>query len=271
MLETRVRTGRLARVHPGVYRCAGAPLTFEQQAFAAVAWAGHPAVLSHRSAAHLWQMTTTKAPAVTEICSPRKRTRPPRSISAHFTTDLPTRDCGKLRNVPVTSPARTLIDLAAVLPESLVEEALHRAIVGGCLDARVLRERLARACRQGSRGPAVLRKLLESSARESHVATPLERAVAAALTSPLLPPFRREYPVFVKGDVYYLDFAFPHFRVAVEADGRRWHSDAESFERDRARHNALTAAGWKIIRVTAEQVRNDPDGVRQQVVGLVQG
>ena len=73
----------------------------------------------------------------------------------------------------------------------------------------------------------------------------------------------------VGGQVFYLDFAFPHLRVGVEADGRRWHSDAQSFEHDRQRDNALTAAGWRILRVTERQVRTDPAGIRDRVRELV--
>ena len=75
--------------------------------------------------------------------------------------------------------------------------------------------------------------------------------------------------MYVDGRVFYLDFAFPHFRVGVEADGRRWHSDAEAFERDRLRDNALTAAGWRILRVTERQVRTDPTGIRDRVRDLI--
>ena len=80
---------------------------------------------------------------------------------------------------------------------------------------------------------------------------------------------RREHPVFVDGGVYYLDFARPHFKIGVEADGRWWHSDRASFERDRARLNALTAAGWRVPRVTERQARTDPAAIRARVLDLI--
>ncbi|MFN2588276.1 MAG: type IV toxin-antitoxin system AbiEi family antitoxin domain-containing protein [Actinomycetota bacterium] len=269
MLHRRVRQGRFVRIHPGVYCVAGAPHTFEQRCFAAAAWGGADAVVSHATAAHLWRLVDTTPPACDVSCR-RKRTRPPDGVRAHFATDLRPRDRGKLRNVPVTSPARTLIDVAGALPESQVEKALHVAIHTGCVNAALLRERVARA-RRGSHGPALLRRLLRERGSFAHVQSPLERSVAAALTGGDLPPFSREYPVYAGGQVFYLDFAWPHFGVGVEADGRRWHSDPRAFESDRTRQNALAAAGWRILRVTDRQIAETPDLIRVQVGRLLAG
>jgi very-short-patch-repair endonuclease len=167
----------------------------------------------------------------------------------------------------VTSPARTLIDLASILSEADLERALHHAIVDRRISAGAVWARLRDAPGQGARGPAALRRLLGGP--RGRVTSPLERRVAEVLRGPGLPPFRREFPVYVEGGVYYLDFAWPLFRVGVEADGRRWHSDAGSFERDRSRHNALTAAGWKVLRVTERQVRAEPGAVRERVRELL--
>lgn len=113
-------------------------------------------------------------------------------------------------------------------------------------------------------------QLLRLAARQHGVAiSPLERRVAQVLADPSLPPFCREHPVYVDGGVYYLDFAWPHFRVGVEADSRRWHSDAGSFEHDRVRHNSLTAAGWRVVRVTERQVTTDPQAIRDRVRRLL--
>lgn len=268
MIETRAKRGRLRRIHPGVYCVGGTPPTFEQRAFAAAAWAGAGAAVSHAAAGHLWRIVDMP-PAVSDVWTPRRRTRPPAGVCAHFTRGLAARDQGKLRNIPVTSPARTLIDLAAVLPEHAVEAALAKAIVERRISAGALAARLAAAARQGAVGPAVLRRLLVRSHGRWHAGSPLERRVAEILCCREVPPFRREHAVYVDGGVYYLDFAWPHFRVGVEADGRRWHSDAGSFERDRLRHNALVAAGWKVVRVTERQVRADPAAVRERVRDLI--
>jgi very-short-patch-repair endonuclease len=174
-----------------------------------------------------------------------------------------------LRNIPITSPVRTLIDLAGVAPGHVVEAALANAIVERRITAKVLSKRLAQMSRKGVAGPPVLRRLLLQSFDRVHAISPLERRLADVLRCTELPPFCREHPVYVDRGVYYLDFAWPHLRVGVEADSRRWHSDGRSFERDRERDNALTAAGWRMLRVTDYQVRSDPGAVRDWVRSLL--
>lgn len=162
---------------------------------------------------------------------------------------------------------RTLFDLAALVPEAEIDEILQRAVAAGSALPARLREAVAVARGQGCRGPAVVARLLGSAPRPS-VITSLERAVATLLRETGA-SFVREHPVHTGGRVYYVDFAVPHLKVAVEADGRRWHSDAVSFERDRERHNDLTAAGWRILRVTERQVRTEPGAVRGRVMALL--
>jgi very-short-patch-repair endonuclease len=250
-----------------VYAFAGTPETFEQRALAACLAIGRGAVLSHRSAGRMWDLC--RARRGLDVTVQGSVGSEPPGVRVHRTTTLERGDAGKLRGVPVTSPARTLIDLAAVLTEAELERALQAAVVNGRVDAAMLREKVLRTSGRGRRGPAALRSLLPECERRSHVWTPLERLVADVLRSEGLPPFHREHAVYAGGTVFYLDFAYPDHLVGIEADGRRWHSDAAAFEHDRAKHNALTAAGWKILRVTDRQIRTDADGVRAQLHNLV--
>jgi very-short-patch-repair endonuclease len=193
----------------------------------------------------------------------------PPGVCAHRTTVRRAGDVGKLRAVPVTNPVVTLVDLAAVLPEEEVDSALHAAVTTGSVDARRIHEHLRRRGGHGRRGVGVMRKILSVNGRASHVSSPLEHALAAVLCTGDLPTFVREHPVRAGGAVYYLDFAYPQHRVGVEAEGWRWHSDTGAFERDRVRHNALAAAGWRILRVTDKHIRSCPELVRSQVIELV--
>ena len=109
----------------------------------------------------------------------------------------------------------------------------------------------------GRRGCRRLADALDATA-----STALERRVEEILNGSGLPPHRREYSV----GRYRLDFAWPRRRVAVEADGRRWHSSRADFARDRAKHNALLASGWRVLRVTPDDEpgasRSSPDSSR---------
>lgn len=234
-------------------------------ALAACLATGPRAVISHVSAGAMWGWRTERAPLHVTVTG--QITTRPSGVIVHRTKSLPRADAGKLRRVPVTSPTRTLLDLAASLPEDEFHEILQRAVAEGCVHPARLRQWTGG--RRRSPGATAIRAFLPSSSqRTSHLPTPLERAVADVLRD-VGSAFEREHPVVVGGQVFYLDFAFPHLRVGVEADGRRWHSDAQSFEHDRQRDNALTAAGWRILRVTERQVRTDPAGIRDRVRELV--
>lgn len=266
-IHRRVRSGTWVRHFRSVYAVAGAPETFEQRGLGACLSIGRGTALSHGSAGRMWGFCDGERGL--EVTVRGSVTGNPPGVRVHRTQILARGDVGKLRGVPVTSPARTLIALAAVLPEAEVERALHAAVTGGCVGAAELRTKVLAESGRGRRGPAVLRRLVLDCGRRSHVVTPLEKVVHDVLTRGGLPPLWREYPVLEGGRVFYVDFAFPSVRVGVEADGRRWHSDADSFERDRQKHNALAAAGWTILRVTDREIRTNPEAVRAQVVDLV--
>ena len=69
---------------------------------------------------------------------------------------------------------------------------------------------------------------------------------------------------------YRVDFAYPAARVAIEADGFRWHSSRQQWDRDRARRNALTAMGWTVLNVTWAELRDNPDAVINTISALLQ-
>lgn len=261
-IHRRIRSGVWTRHYRCVYGVAGAPPTSDQRALAACLAVGRGAALSHQSAGAMWGWCAE--PLRHHVTVPGQVTARPNGIVVHRSTTLLPRDVGKLRRVPVTSPARTLLDLASMLTQAEFDQTLERAATAGCVVPARLRIRAAASRRRGAVGPAALGRALPPAERRDSVTSWLERAVAGILRD-VGPTFVREHPVHVEGRVYYVDFAFPHLKVAVEADGRRWHSDASAFERDRLRHNALTAGGWKVLRVTERQVRADPARVRDRV------
>jgi predicted transcriptional regulator of viral defense system len=149
-LSRRVRSGALDRVFPRTYRIAGAPPSPEQRALAAILWAGPKAVASHATAAHLWRLLA-KPPAAVHVTTPAQLTRPPSGIVVH-TAQL-RRDRGRLRGVPITSVARTLLDLAATSGD--IAPLVERSVLDDLVTVRQLIDILDRNC--GRRGVAVLR------------------------------------------------------------------------------------------------------------------
>src|SRR5436305_2104854 len=110
MIDHRIRSGRWARVCPGLYRLAGVPVSWRQRALAACLVAGPGAVVSHRSAAVLWGVSGFR-PGRVEITVPPGGSNRSTLARVHRSPVQGVRRDG----VPVTSPARTIVDLAAVV------------------------------------------------------------------------------------------------------------------------------------------------------------
>ena len=158
----------------------------------------------------------------------------------------------------MTSPARTLLDVAAHRADERLLPLVERAILEGLVDSEQVRDVVGR--NPGRRGSRRLAEALDNAGSSA-----LERRVDAILRGSGLPPYERELPV----GRFRLDFAWPQDLVAIESDGRRWHSGGADFERDRAKTNYLTARGWRVLRVTWSDL-DDPAmwlGVAARLLG----
>jgi predicted transcriptional regulator of viral defense system len=123
MIDHRIRSGRWARVCPGLYRLAGVPVSWRQRALAACLVAGPGAVVSHRSAAVLWGLSGFR-PGPIEITVPNGHSVRSPLARVHRTAEVSrvVRD-----GVPLTRPARTIADLAVVVGGQVLEEAVAAA------------------------------------------------------------------------------------------------------------------------------------------------
>lgn len=257
-ISRNVCKGTWERLFPRVYRIAGSVRSFEQRVMAATLWAGDRSAASHATAAALWGLTPQSAPL--HVTRPTQLGHPPRGVRAH-TSALRQGEVGKLRGIPVTSPARTLLDLATTGAELLpvVEVAVTSALVTPGQIYEVLSRH------HGRRGSRVLRRALDSGSLDGRWASALEREVDRLLAGSALPPYEREYPI----GSFRLDFAWPRHLVGIEADGRLWHSTRADFARDRRKHNDLLDRGWRIFRVTWRDVRDHPDEVVSRLERLL--
>ena len=166
--------------------------------------------------------------------------------------------------IPVTGLSRTLLDLASVLDRRRVELALNEAEVRGLTDVVPLARLLERYPRR--RGAAVLRALLNDEAVLSGVTrNDFEERFAALLEAHGLPKPRFNADLFVRGRHFNADCLWEGDRLIVELDGGAVHRTPRAFEEDRRRDRILTAAGWRTIRVTWRQLRDDPAAVAEDV------
>jgi predicted transcriptional regulator of viral defense system len=253
MLETRIARGSLLRLHPGVYAVGHRHLRREGRWLAAVLAIGPGAVLSHRDAAGLHGIRPANHERV-DVTTPRRGRGNQERIEVHHAT-LDPLDVTVVRGVPVTTIARTLVDLAAIVPKDHFARALSRAELNRVLDARALEAAMRRARNRPS-GHANLRAALAHQADHGPTLTrsELEDRFVALLAACHLPPAKTNYHV----EGFEVDAVWPEQRLAVELDGYVSHSDKPTFQRDREKGNALTRAGWSLLRYTYDDVVRNP-------------
>jgi very-short-patch-repair endonuclease len=162
--------------------------------------------------------------------------------------------------IPVTGLSRTLLDLASILSRERLEQAMNEAEVLGLTDRVSVHALLERYPRRP--GTVTLRAILNDSQRARGVTRrELERRFAAALASTNLPRPHRNAQVAVAGRFFEVDCLWRQQRVIVELDGRFVHGTWRASERDRERDRLLIVDGWRPVRVTWRQLRDDAPAV----------
>ena len=258
-VQWRLGAGRLHSLHRGVYAVGHRVLSVRGRWMAAVLAGGPGAALSHRSAAALWGIRPTAAGQADVTVSPGRRGRP--EVRFHR-SELEADEMTVWDGIPVTTVARTLVDLAAVLDRRQLEKALNEAEVlrlhtGLLLNAAVQRH----ATRPGVR---TLRTVV-GEGLETVTRSELEERSLAFVEQSGLP--RPQTNQTVEG--YEVDCLWRAQRVIVELDGRAFHETAAAFERDRERDRVLQAAGWRVVRVTWRQLARDGEVVARDLRELL--
>jgi hypothetical protein len=255
-IDHRIACRRLHPIHAGVF-AVGHPLRSATGSWmAAVLACGEGAVLSHRSAAALWGVRQFGGRA--QVTAARTLRRP--GIATHRVA-LPPDEVTTELAIPVTTPARTLFDLAAILTRQRLEAAITEAEVRRLASPTSLADLVARY--PGRRGIATLRRILGDTGRIGRTLTrsELEIAFLALVDAHGLP----RPSLNRTGDHGELDASWPAARLAVELDGFATHGTRRAFEADRARDRALLLAGWRVVRLTARQLTAEADTIARQL------
>jgi hypothetical protein len=249
-------------VRRGVYALGHAELRRQGHVLAAVLAVGDDAVLSHRSAARQWGLRPwSGAFFELSIRSDRGR-KPQRDLRVHRSVDLQACEITADDGLPLTTPARTLLDLAAVVPPHHLRRAVERAEQLEIYDhTAVLRVLAVHPRRPGS--PA-LKALLADL--HDHGTTSMSRSDLEALFLQLCLDHDLPRPEVNRYDNRCeLDFRWPNRRVAVETNGFWVHRTRDAFERDHERRLQLEAAGWHVISLTWRQVVDRPNAIAAHV------
>jgi very-short-patch-repair endonuclease len=171
--------------------------------------------------------------------------------------------------IPVTSPHRTILDLAGVLRRRELERALNEAEVRRVTDRLSLPELMERYPRR--RGAATLKELLAAKNPGGATLNDFEEDFVAFLDTHGLPRPRFNATLPIRGRLLKVDCMWRAKRLIVELDGRAVHGTAQAFESDRQRDRILLTEGWRSTRVTWHQLRNEPNAIAADLRGLLCG
>lgn len=246
-IDRRIQNGTLIRVHPGVYRVGHAAPSVEARYMAAVRACGDAAVLSGQAAGHLWGLLRGPPPPPEATAPTQRRVA---GVACRRCRNLDRRDKTLWRGIPVTSLPRTLVDLAAALPQPDLARACHEAGVRHRTTPKQVAAALDR--RPNSIGAGKLRRVLHGEVRVT--LSKLESRFLALLRANGLPlpatntRFGRRR----------LDCYWPDRRLVVELDSYRFHSSRHAWEEDHRRERLVRARGDEFRRFTWGDVSETP-------------
>lgn len=251
LIESR-RGGLLTPLARGVY--AVGELTPAVRLRAALAVVPESAA-SHHSAAWAHRLPVQR-PVTVEVITGRRTVVTIEGVRARSTAWLPPDDLVELDGITVTSAARTLCDLAGVVPRSRTSHLIEVAISDRLVSAEELQACARAWCRRGRRGSGVIRALdHELLDTEPMAESVLERKAIGLLREAGLTGWRQQYrPPWYDGVRGVVDLACPELGVVIELDGRRWHATAQAQAEDRRRDRAAVAHGWITLRFGWQEI-----------------
>jgi very-short-patch-repair endonuclease len=251
-IEHRIAAGRLHRVHRRVYLVGHpVPPRFALE-MAAVLACGDGAVLSHQAAASMWSLPSLNADRV-DVTVAGRDPGEHRGIRLHRVRRLHPLDVRRRGRIPLTAPARTLLDLADVIASRDLERAVNEAQVRRLVRPRQLLDAVERS--PGRRSAGALRELLERDPALTR--SEAEDRLLGLLRAAELAPAA----VNARVGRYEVDFLWRRERLVVEVDGYAYHATRAAFERDHLRDAELQAAGYRVVRVTWRQLVDGPEAL----------
>ena len=246
-LDTQIRTGQLLKVWPGVYsvdepdtliRLRGLDLR-----------AGRPIAMCMGTAAAAYGFDSEDVVDLHVLNPAGHQLRNSDGLFVHRRDGAPLIEInGRL----ATSPEWTAVEVARGLRRSRALATLDAALRSGTCDARGLRA--AADAQAGRRGIVVARELIPLARAEAE--SPMESEARLVMFDGGLPTPALQYEIVDRsGRRWRLDFAWPDRRVAVEYDGFDWHSDPDTFRKDRQKRAALQENGWSLVSIVSDDVR----------------
>jgi hypothetical protein len=263
----RTNAHRLFRVRRGVY--ALGPVVHPRAALwaAVLATSAPDASISHWTAARVHGIAG-RSGAPIHVTVPGSGGRSLADVHVHRARTLAAEDTMLVDGLRVTTPARTVLDIAARAADHEVLRLIREGEYLGLLPAGAMLDAVASHPRHP--GAPRVRRVDPATATAALQQTPLEDDLAALIATLPVPTPRSQLSVRgASGAGYRLDFGWPDARVAAEADGRSAHERSASLESDRFRDNDLAAVGWQTLRFTRLQIVRGRFDTAKQIVSTV--
>jgi very-short-patch-repair endonuclease len=265
-IERLVARGQLLPRHRGVFAVGHQAPTKLADETAALLAVRDGAALSHHSAAMLWGIAPSgSGDGRIHVLVPGGSAKRLQGVHVHRTRILAPRDVRIREGLPVTSPARTLFDLAETVTERELERHFDQALVDRLVRLPEVAELLRRF--QGRPGCPQLRALLNREGGPTRTRSQAEERFLALIRRAQLP----EPEVNVRLHGYEVDFHWRAQRLVVEIDGFQFHSTRRAFEHDRRKDATLRAAGIATMRVTWRQMTEESYTVIAQLAQALTG
>jgi very-short-patch-repair endonuclease len=252
-LERRARSGHWRRCSPGVYFVDDRPFT-DAARIRAATWGHGPRAVASGLAAAWWHGVTKFAPDVVEVTVPRNSHGRCHSGSRVRRRDLPGTDVVERRGLLVTALELTVVEAAVRRGggPKLMDSALQRHVELSPLWNAHLRNK-------GRHGSPAARRLLQAA--DDGARSAAERLLIRLLKEAGITGWVANHPVVG----YRVDVGLPACKVAIETDGLAFHTDSDDFHHDRVRQNAITLAGWQVLRFTWLDLTEYPQRVIAEI------
>jgi very-short-patch-repair endonuclease len=262
------KRGWLHPVFNGVYAVGHGYLTPHARLLAATLACGRGSVISHGTAAWLLGLLDWHPEAIDVIASVEAGRKIP-GIRRRFVAVPVGGEVWRRGGVPVTSPARTIVDFAGISDDRGLAEVIEQAAVLRLLDVAAIDQVLDGPRRRGTRR---LLRVIEPWRRYRpgiKIRSRMEAKLLPLLTEAALPVPETNARIRVGATTYEVDFLWRGRKVVVEADGGRFHDNPAAGRRDSDRNRALTAAGYRIPRLGWEDLRDRREETMREIASLL--
>jgi very-short-patch-repair endonuclease len=259
VLRSLQRAGVIESLRRGVWRVAGAPATDQSVAMATVLAHGDQALLARSSAAWLWDVPGHRLDPIDVLH--RRDVHQPVIGGTRTSRCVGEDDATRRDGIPVTTPARTIFDLAGVQHPLRTRNDLNNLTSRGLLDLETLLVTLDRLAKRGRPGIALMRRLIdELEAKGTPAGSNLELRVEDLLEAAGFRQLRRQLPLYDdEGFIARVDFGDPMVKLAIEVDSDRFHMGLVDRDIDASKSRRIHAIGWSLERITERQVWHERD------------